>query len=66
MKYNVVFKPRAVKDLRGIDSINQARILKKVEALENDLMGDVKRLTNFNTVFELGISVSCLRSKRRR
>jgi mRNA interferase RelE/StbE len=52
MKSN--FKPRAVKDLKGIDRRDARRVVEKIKAMRDDLAGDVKRLTNStpNTDFE--------------
>ncbi|MGI8566365.1 MAG: type II toxin-antitoxin system RelE family toxin [Pyrinomonadaceae bacterium] len=47
MKYVVEFKPRAVKDLRAVDADYARRIIAKIDAMRDDLSGDVKRLTNF-------------------
>lgn len=55
MKYEIVFKPRAVKDLKVLDSKDKKRILRKIEALENSLTGDVKRLTNFTPEYRLRV-----------
>ncbi len=55
MKYVVEFKPRAVKDLRAIDADDARRIVAKIETLENDLSGDVKRLTNFTPEYRLRV-----------
>ena len=55
MNYQVEFKPRALKDLRGLPPEERKRIVAKAEALENDLAGDVKRLTNFTPEFRLRV-----------
>jgi mRNA interferase RelE/StbE len=55
MDYSIVFKPRAVKDLKGIDLRNRERILARIEELERDLAGDVKRLTNFTPEYRLRV-----------
>lgn len=47
MIYQIEFKPRALKDLKAINIDEVGRIVEKIHALENDLAGDVKRLTNF-------------------
>jgi mRNA-degrading endonuclease RelE of RelBE toxin-antitoxin system len=44
MKYNIEFKPRAVKDIATFPSRIQARILARIEEMSNTLSGDVKRL----------------------
>jgi mRNA-degrading endonuclease RelE of RelBE toxin-antitoxin system len=37
MKYEVQFKPAAVKDIKDIPARIQTRILTKIEAMSNDL-----------------------------
>lgn len=55
MKYNVQFKPRAVKDIERLSSRMQFQIIKGIEAMSNDLTGDVKRLTNFTPEYRLRV-----------
>ena len=55
MIYQVEFKPRALKDLKGLPTTEIGRILAKAEALQNDLEGDVKRLTNFAPEYRLRV-----------
>ncbi|MBD2186057.1 type II toxin-antitoxin system RelE family toxin [Aerosakkonema funiforme] len=55
MKYQIDFKPRAIKDLNSLSAENSSRILAKIEALKNDLAGDVKRLTNFTPEYRLRV-----------
>jgi len=55
MKYDVQFKPAAVKDIRGIPARARSRILAKIEAMSNDLRGDVKRLTGFTREYRLRV-----------
>jgi len=47
MTYDVEFKPRAVRDLESLLPKVSRRILEKIGSLQNDLAGDVKRLTHF-------------------
>lgn len=47
MNYGIEFKPKAVKDLRSLPKQIQNKILDKIQLMENDLAGDVKKLTNF-------------------
>ena len=42
MKYEVVFKPKSIKDLRKIDKNNQKVIIEKIEKMSLNLSGDVK------------------------
>ena len=55
MRYNVQFKPRAVKDIEGLPSRIQAQILARIEEMSNDLKGDVRRLTNFTPEYRLRV-----------
>ncbi len=55
MKYNIEFKPRAAKDLRVINRGDAKRILIKVRAMENDLAGNVKHLTDFEPQYRLRV-----------
>ncbi|HEX8651790.1 MAG TPA: hypothetical protein VF708_13200 [Pyrinomonadaceae bacterium] len=51
----IEFKPCAVKDLDALDRPEARRILEKIRALENNLAGDVKRLTNFTPEYRLRV-----------
>lgn len=55
MKYEVVLKPKAIKDLQKLPPNTQTRILEKVEFVQNDLQGDVKHLTNFTPEYRLRV-----------
>lgn len=55
MKYNIQFKPRAVKDIERLSSRMQLQIIKSIEVMSNDLKGDVKRLTNFTLEYRLRV-----------
>ena len=55
MRYEAVLKPKALKDLRGLPTNLQIRILEKVELMQDDLKGDVKRLTAFNPEYRLRV-----------
>lgn len=55
MRYEIRFKPRALKDGKKIPSHELARIFEKIEALQDDLAGDVKRLTDFYPEYRLRV-----------
>jgi mRNA interferase RelE/StbE len=55
MKYGIDFKPKAVKDLRSLPRQIQSKILEKIQLMENDLAGDVKKLTNFTPEYRLRV-----------
>jgi len=53
--YQIEFKPRAIKDMKAFTSKDKRRIMSKIEGLQNDLAGDVKRLTNFTPEYRLRV-----------
>jgi mRNA interferase RelE/StbE len=55
MRYDVRFKPRAIKDIEGLPSRVQGRVLARIEKMRDELKGDVKRLTNFTREYRLRI-----------
>jgi mRNA interferase RelE/StbE len=55
MKYQITFKPRAVKDIKAISVKVRDRILDRIEIMGDDLSGDVKRLTNSTPEFRLRV-----------
>lgn len=55
MRYFIELKRRALKDLRGISAQDRDRIVSGIAALENDLSGDVKRLTHFSPEYRLRV-----------
>ena len=55
MDYVVELKPRAVKDLRKVDTLQATSIADALERLQTDLFGDVKKLTNANPEYRLRV-----------
>lgn len=55
MKYQVEFKPRALKDCKDIDKSILKTIFSKIEALSDDLQGDIEKLTNFTPEYRLRV-----------
>jgi mRNA interferase RelE/StbE len=55
MRYEVELKPRARKDLRRIAKPDAARVIGALEKLEEDLVGDVKRLTASTPEYRLRV-----------
>jgi mRNA interferase RelE/StbE len=55
MTYEVVFKPRALKDLKALPVLESHRVVRKTEALKDDLSGDVKKLTGFTPEYRLRV-----------
>ena len=55
MEYQIEFKPKAIKDLEEFPANVRERIINKIEAMQDDLQGDVKRLTNFTPEYRLRV-----------
>lgn len=55
MKNSIEFKSSALKDLEKIERKYALNIIRKIKLLEDDLKGDVKKLTNFTPEYRLRI-----------
>ncbi len=55
MKYDVKLKPRAVKDIEGLEGKDRKRVLAGLEKLEDRLVGDVKHLTQHTPEYRLRV-----------
>jgi mRNA interferase RelE/StbE len=55
MKYNIQFKPRAVKDFEAFPLKIRRRILASIEEMSDNLRGDVKRLTDSTPEYRLRV-----------
>ncbi|MBN1508666.1 MAG: type II toxin-antitoxin system RelE/ParE family toxin [Sedimentisphaerales bacterium] len=55
MRYDIQFKPGAVKDIKDIPARMQMRVLARIERMSYDLSGDVKRLTSFTHEYRLRV-----------
>lgn len=55
MRYEVVFRHRAIKDLDSLRQELRERILERIACLEAGLAGDVKRLTRFVPDYRLRV-----------
>jgi mRNA interferase RelE/StbE len=53
MKYTSELKPKAIKDLKSIPLKERERILGRIEWMEDDLQGDVKKLTNHTPEYRM-------------
>ena len=54
-KYNITFKPRALKDGKKNPREQLIRIFEAIENLSEGLKGDVKRLTNYSPEYRLRV-----------
>ncbi len=55
MKYEIELKPKAIKDLDSLQKKEAQRIVERIKRMENNLDGDVKRLTNFTPEYRLRV-----------
>jgi mRNA interferase RelE/StbE len=55
VKYQVKFKRQAIKDLRSLSPNIKERILAKIMGMEDELQGDIKKLTNFTPEYRLRV-----------
>lgn len=55
MTYSVEYKPRAFKDVQSLPKTVQRRVVTRIESLNDNLSGDVKKLTNFSPEYRLRI-----------
>ena len=53
--YLVKLKPKAIKDLQGISKPEAGKIAERMKNIEQGLVGDIKRLTNFTPEYRLRI-----------
>ncbi|QTA80207.1 Toxin-antitoxin system, toxin component, RelE/ParE-like [Desulfonema limicola] len=55
MQYTVKLKPQAIKDCKKIPKLFLKQIFEKIDAMQNDLTGNIKKLTNFTPEYRLKI-----------
>ena len=53
MKYTIELKPKAEKDLKGLSASNRGRVVERLRRLEEDLGGDVKKLSNHTPEYRM-------------
>jgi len=53
MTYRIELKPKAEKDLKGMSPPDRKRVVERLRWLEDDLRGDVKRLSNHFPEFRM-------------
>ena len=53
MDYILTLKRRAIKDLESIPHQDRMRIIERMEAMQEDLAGDVKKLTNHTPEYRM-------------
>jgi mRNA interferase RelE/StbE len=55
MIYQVVFKPRAFKDLTDLPKSETRCIMQRIEGLQDNLAGDAKKLADFTPEYRLRV-----------
>jgi mRNA interferase RelE/StbE len=55
MLYSIEINQTAIKDLKSLDRKEALRITEKIKTLENNLSGNVKKLTNFIPEYRLRV-----------
>ena len=55
MKYQTFLKSKAIKDLKKISKEDAKKIAAKIKEMENDLHGDVKKLTKHTPEYRLRV-----------
>ena len=55
MKYKLIFKRHAIKDLKAFSPDVKEKILEKIVAMQDNLQGDIKKLTNFTPEYRLRV-----------
>jgi mRNA interferase RelE/StbE len=55
VKYQLIFKRQAIKDLKALSPELKERILAKIVAMQDNLQGDIKKLTNFTPEYRLRV-----------
>ena len=53
MQYHIELKPKAEKDLKRMTATDRDRVVERLRWLEDDLRGDVKRLTDYFPEFRM-------------
>jgi len=55
MTYQIEFKPWSIKDLAKLAPKDRAKVLTRIEQLQTNLSGDIKKLTNFTPEYRLRV-----------
>jgi mRNA interferase RelE/StbE len=55
VKYQVQFNPKAIKDFKKLSPDIQKRLNSKITAMQDNLQGDIKKLTNYTPEYRLRV-----------
>ena len=53
--YTIELMPKAIKDLKSLPKADVQKILQKIRILEDGLIGDIKKLTDFTPEYRLRV-----------
>ena len=53
MDYSIELKPKAEKDLKALPTTDRERVVERLRWLQDNLRGDVKRLTNYSPEYRM-------------
>lgn len=55
MSFSVIFKPKAIKDVSAIPLAEREKVIRRIEAMKNGLVGDIKKLTKYTPEYRLRV-----------
>lgn len=53
MRYTAELKPKAVKDLKSIPLKDRKKIIERIDMMEDNLSGNIKKLTNYTPEYRM-------------
>ena len=53
MHYKAELKPKAVKDLKSIPLKDRKKIIERIDLMEDNLSGNIKKLTNYTPEYRM-------------
>jgi mRNA interferase RelE/StbE len=53
MRYSTELKPKAIKDLKSIPLRDRRKIIERIDMMEDDLSGNIKKLTNHTPEYRM-------------
>ena len=53
MRYTAELKPKAVKDLKSIPLNDRKKIIERIDMMEDNLGGNIKKLTNYTPEYRM-------------
>ena len=53
MRYSTELKPKAIKDLKSIPLRDRKKIIERIDMMEDNLSGNIKKLTNYTPEYRM-------------